>query len=130
MVAADKILQAARDHQADIIGVSGFITPSLDEMVHVAKEMEREKFTMPLLIGGATTSKVHTAVKIEPNYSGVVVHVNDASRSVPVVSNLLSAEQKEKFIEDIKAENERTRSYHKAERSRGKIFIFERGATK
>lgn len=122
MVAADKILQAAREHKADIIGVSGLITPSLDEMVHVAKEMEREKFTMPLLIGGATTSKVHTAVKIEPNYSGVVVHVNDASRSVPVVSNLLSAEQKSKFIEEVKAENERTRSYHKAERSKGKFL--------
>jgi len=122
MVAADKILQAARDYKADVIGVSGLITPSLDEMVHVAKEMEREKFTMPLLIGGATTSKVHTAVKIEPNYSGVVVHVNDASRSVPVVSSLLSAEQKDMFIEEVKAENERTRSYHKAERSKGKFL--------
>lgn len=122
MVACDKILKAAREHQADVIGLSGLITPSLDEMVHVAHEMEREGFTIPLLIGGATTSKVHTAVKIEPHYSGVTVHVNDASRSVPVVSLLLSNENKDAYIAEIKAEHERTRGYHKAERAKAKYL--------
>jgi 5-methyltetrahydrofolate--homocysteine methyltransferase len=125
MVPGDKILAKAREEKADVIGLSGLITPSLDEMVHVAKEMEREGFTIPLLIGGATTSKVHTAVKIEPNYSGVVVHVNDASRSVPVVSNLLSKELKEKFVEEVKAENARTREYHKADRAKGNYVSIE-----
>jgi 5-methyltetrahydrofolate--homocysteine methyltransferase len=97
MVPSEKILQTARDINADIIVLSGLITPSLDEMVHVAKEMEREGFNVPLLIGGATTSKVHTAVKIEQNYKhGQTVHVLDASRSVPVVSSLLS-EKKDDF---------------------------------
>jgi 5-methyltetrahydrofolate--homocysteine methyltransferase len=90
MVAQDKILQAALDHKADLIGLSGLITPSLDEMVSVAREMERRKITIPLLIGGATTSRQHTAVKIAPEYSAPVVHVLDASRAVDVVSNLLS----------------------------------------
>jgi 5-methyltetrahydrofolate--homocysteine methyltransferase len=90
MVPAQKILDTAREIGADIIGLSGLITPSLDEMVHVAREMERQEFRVPLLIGGATTSKVHTAVKIEPQYSGPVVHVLDASRSVTVASSLLS----------------------------------------
>ena len=91
MVPCEKILEAARNEKADIIGLSGLITPSLDEMVHVAKEMEREGFDIPLLIGGATTSKVHTAVKIEQNYKrGQTIHVLDASRSVPVVGNLLN----------------------------------------
>ncbi|MCI0615458.1 B12-binding domain-containing protein, partial [bacterium] len=90
MVPCEKILETAKKEKADIIGLSGLITPSLDEMVHVAKEMERQGFDIPLLIGGATTSKVHTAVKIEPNYKFPVVHVNDASRSVPVVGNLVS----------------------------------------
>jgi 5-methyltetrahydrofolate--homocysteine methyltransferase len=93
MVAADKILTAAVDHNVDVIGLSGLITPSLDEMVHVAKEMERLGFTMPLLIGGATTSKTHTALKIAPQYSGPVIHVLDASRSVGVVSQLLTADK-------------------------------------
>ena len=84
MVPTQKILDAAREHNVDIIGLSGLITPSLDEMVGVAKEMERQGFTLPLLIGGATTSRIHTAVKIDPHYSGPVVHVLDASRSVPV----------------------------------------------
>lgn len=118
MVPADKILAKAKEEKADVIGLSGLITPSLDEMVHVAKEMTREGFTIPLLIGGATTSKVHTAVKIEPHYAHTVVHVNDASRSVPVVSNLLSKELKKKFVEDVKAENARTREYHKADRAK------------
>jgi 5-methyltetrahydrofolate--homocysteine methyltransferase len=91
MVQSATILKTAREMKVDIIGLSGLITPSLDEMVHVAKEMEREGFETPLLIGGATTSRVHTAVKIAPHYSKPVVHVIDASRSVPVVSNLLSA---------------------------------------
>ncbi len=118
MVPADKILAKAKEEKVDVIGLSGLITPSLDEMVHVAKEMTREGFDIPLLIGGATTSKVHTAVKIEPHYAHTVVHVNDASRSVPVVSNLLSKELKKKFVEDVKAENARTREYHKADRAK------------
>jgi 5-methyltetrahydrofolate--homocysteine methyltransferase len=89
MVPPDRILAAAKEHAVDVIGLSGLITPSLDEMVHLAKEMERQGFDLPLLIGGATTSKVHTAVKVAPNYSGPVVHVLDASRSVPVVQKLI-----------------------------------------
>ena len=96
MVPATKILETAREKQVDIIGLSGLITPSLDEMAHVAAEMEREGFTMPLLIGGATTSRVHTAVKIHPRYiSGQTVYVTDASRAVGVVSKLLSPETQE-----------------------------------
>lgn len=118
MVPCEKILAKAKAEKADIIGLSGLITPSLDEMVHVAKEMQREGFDIPLLIGGATTSKVHTAVKIEPHYNAAVVHVNDASRSVPVVTQLLSKESKENFIKEIKAENARIRSYHEADREK------------
>ncbi len=118
MVSCDKILAKAKEEQVDVIGLSGLITPSLDEMVHVAKEMTREGFTIPLLIGGATTSKVHTAVKIEPHYAHTVVHVNDASRSVPVVSNLLSKELKANYVQTIKEENARTREYHKADRAK------------
>jgi 5-methyltetrahydrofolate--homocysteine methyltransferase len=92
MVPANQILQKAREVNADIIGLSGLITPSLDEMVYVAKEMQRQGFNVPLLIGGATTSKTHTAVKIEPQYEGPVVHVLDASRAVAVASKL--AEQR------------------------------------
>ena len=98
----EKILEAAREHNADIIGLSGLITPSLDEMVTVAQRMEAAGLRIPLLIGGATTSKMHTAVKIEPQYSGPVVYVLDASRSVPVVQSLLDAKQKEEFVEDIR----------------------------
>lgn len=109
MVPAEKILAAAREHNVDAIGLSGLITPSLDEMVHIAKEMEREGMKIPLLIGGATTSKVHTAVKIDQNYkSGQTVYVLDASRSVTVVSSLLS-DEKENFVSDIKAEYEKVR---------------------
>ncbi|MFN6225429.1 MAG: methionine synthase, partial [Bacteroidota bacterium] len=97
MVSTDRILEAALEHKVDIIGLSGLITPSLDEMVGVAREMERRGMQIPLLIGGATTSKAHTAVKIAPVYSGTVVHVLDASRSVPVVSTLLSPEQRTEF---------------------------------
>lgn len=104
MVPADQILETTRKVNADIIGLSGLITPSLDEMVNVAKEMEREGFRVPLLIGGATTSKVHTAVQIEPAYSGSTVHVKDASRSVGVVSNLLSSEKQRQFADETRDE--------------------------
>lgn len=104
MVSADTILKTAKERQVDIIGLSGLITPSLDEMVHVAKELQRQGFTLPLLIGGATTSKAHTALKIEPNYAGPVVHVPDASRAVGVVSSLLSATQREAFVASVRAE--------------------------
>lgn len=106
MVHTEKIIQTAIDEKVDVIGLSGLITPSLDEMVHVAKEMERRGMKLPLLIGGATTSRIHTAVKIDQNYSGAVIHVLDASRSVPVVSNLLNENEKEKieYIRSIKNE--------------------------
>lgn len=106
MVPSEKILDAAIEHKADIIGLSGLITPSLDEMILVAQEMERRKMNLPLLIGGATTSKIHTAVKVEKNYtSGPVIHVLDASRSVPVVESLLG-EKKDAFIRNIQSEYE------------------------
>ncbi|MDZ7897338.1 MAG: methionine synthase [Arcicella sp.] len=98
MVQTEKILAAAREHNVDIIGLSGLITPSLDEMVGVAKEMERQGFTIPLLIGGATTSRIHTAVKIDPHYSGPVIHVLDASKSVPVAGRLMQNEQTQQEI--------------------------------
>jgi 5-methyltetrahydrofolate--homocysteine methyltransferase len=125
MVPADKILAAAIEHNVDMIGVSGLITPSLDEMVHVAKEMQRENFSIPLLIGGATTSKVHTAVKIDPHYSNPVLHVNDASRCVTVVSNLLSEDHKEDVIAKNKAENERIRAQHANARASTKFIPLE-----
>jgi 5-methyltetrahydrofolate--homocysteine methyltransferase len=102
MVAAETILQTAREKQVDIIGLSGLITPSLDEMVHVSSEMQRQGFTVPLLIGGATTSQIHTAVKIDPQYQGAVVYVPDASRAVGVASNLLSADLRADYITGIK----------------------------
>jgi len=122
MVPAEKILQTAIAENVDVIGLSGLITPSLDEMVHVAKEMERQGFKIPLLIGGATTSKVHTAVKIAPFYSGAVVHVNDASKSVPAVSSLLSKDMKENFMLELNAEYERVRQYN-AEANAARNFI-------
>ena len=94
MVAPEKIIEAAKKENVDIIGLSGLITPSLDEMVYLAKEMERQEFKVPLLIGGATTSKAHTAVKIDTQYTNAVVHVNDASRAVTVVGDLLNPENK------------------------------------
>jgi 5-methyltetrahydrofolate--homocysteine methyltransferase len=109
MVPAETILQAARDNNVDIIGLSGLITPSLDEMVHVAREMTRQGFTIPLMIGGATTSKAHTAVKIEPHYEHGAVYVADASRAVGVASALLSAEQKPGFLDKLKSEYESIR---------------------
>src|SRR5205823_8642928 len=108
----EKILLAAREQQVDIIGLSGLITPSLDEMAHVAKEMEREGFKVPLLIGGATTSKAHTAVKIAPGYSQPVIHVLDASRAVPVVGSLIRLEQKPAFVRAIAEEYDRLRTQH------------------
>ena len=116
MVPSEKILERARTEKADLIGLSGLITPSLDEMVHVAREMERQGFKLPLLIGGATTSRAHTAVKIAPHYSEPVVHVLDASRAVPVTTSLLSEEGKPAFVEQHRAEYEAIRKTHAAPR--------------
>ncbi|MSQ79409.1 MAG: methionine synthase [Flavobacteriaceae bacterium] len=113
MVSCDKILAKAKEINADIIGLSGLITPSLDEMVHVAKEMERLEFKVPLLIGGATTSRIHAAVKIDQNYSGAVVHVLDASRSVPVAGSLLGEDSYNNFHKKIKDEYAQLREDHK-----------------
>jgi 5-methyltetrahydrofolate--homocysteine methyltransferase len=112
MVPCEKILERAREEKADIIGLSGLITPSLDEMVHVAREMERQGFTTPLLIGGATTSRAHTAIKIAPHYRHPVVHVLDASRAVPVASSLLSSEGRDAFIARHQADYEAIRRNH------------------
>ncbi len=122
MVSCDKILAAAKKENVDIIGLSGLITPSLDEMVHVAKEMEREGFTIPLLIGGATTSKVHTAVKIAPHYKHPVVHVNDASKSVPAASSLISDELRAEFMKGVEKEYERVREQNKNAQSQNKFI--------
>ncbi len=117
MVPAQKILAAAREHNADAIGLSGLITPSLEEMAHVAGEMQREGFTLPLLIGGATTSRVHTAVKIAPHYSaGPTVYVPDASRAVGVVSSLLSAEHRDAFVAQVAEDYATVRTQHAAKR--------------
>src|SRR5215204_4569022 len=110
MVPAAKILETAKREQVDIIGLSGLITPSLEEMSFVASEMQREGFTIPLLIGGATTSRVHTAVKIEPNYKGPTVHVIDASRAVGVAGNLRSDSLRPSFVASIKAEYQDVRT--------------------
>ncbi len=110
MVAAQDILETARKENANMIGLSGLITPSLDEMVHVAKEMEREGFKIPLLIGGATTSKIHTAIKIEPEYKGPTIHVKDASRSVGVVSNLMNQENRQVIIDQTREEYKEIRA--------------------
>ncbi len=112
MVPCEKILAAAKDLKVDVIGLSGLITPSLDEMVHVAREMTREGFTVPLLIGGATTSKAHTAVKIAPSYAPSVVHVLDASRAVGVVGSLVSPSQKPGFVQQVRDDYERMRQSH------------------
>ena len=117
MVPAEKILQTARDEKADMIGLSGLITPSLEEMAHVAREMQRQGFDIPLLIGGATTSRVHTAVKIAPHYwRGPVVYVSDASRSVGVCQNLVSDDGAARFIAELTAEYERVRAQHAAKK--------------
>ena len=118
MVPCEKILERAKAEKADLIGLSGLITPSLDEMVHVAREMERKGFKLPLLIGGATTSRAHTAVKIAPHYSEPVVHVLDASRAVPVTTSLLSEEGKPAFVAQHRAEYEALRKTHGAPRQK------------
>jgi 5-methyltetrahydrofolate--homocysteine methyltransferase len=122
MVPCEKILQVAREEKVDVIGLSGLITPSLDEMVHNAQEMERLGFDIPLLIGGATTSRIHTAVKIEPNYSAPTVHVLDASRSVPVVSNLISDTEHDRFSAQIRDEYKNLREDH-SRRQASKTYV-------
>jgi 5-methyltetrahydrofolate--homocysteine methyltransferase len=122
MVPTEKIIEAAKREKVDIIGLSGLITPSLDEMVHVAKEMEREGMVLPLLIGGATTSRIHTAVKIDPVYSGPVVHVLDASRSVPVASEFINPDTRGAFKSRVKEEYVKLRSEHEG-RQQAKNYI-------
>ncbi len=112
MVSCEKILATAQEQQVDIVGLSGLITPSLDEMVHVAKEMTRQGFELPLLIGGATTSKAHTAVKIAPSYRHATVHVLDASRAVGVVGSLINEQQRESFADTVRADYDRVRQAH------------------
>jgi 5-methyltetrahydrofolate--homocysteine methyltransferase len=119
MVPCQQVLDTAREHNADVIGLSGLITPSLEEMAHVAKEMERQGFTIPLLIGGATTSRVHTAVKIEPNYpSGATVYVPDASRAVGVCSNLLSGTLRESYVAELKTDYAQAREQHEGRKGK------------
>lgn len=125
MVPTEKILEAAKREKVDIIGLSGLITPSLDEMVHVAREMEHEKMDLPLLIGGATTSRIHTAVKIDPVYHGTVVHVLDASRSVPVASELISHETRDQFKVKVKAEYAQLRKEHESRQSEKSYISLE-----
>jgi 5-methyltetrahydrofolate--homocysteine methyltransferase len=125
MVPSEKILATAREKECDIIGLSGLITPSLDEMIHVAKEMTREGFTIPLILGGATTSKAHTAVKIAQHYPHGVVHVLDASRAVNVVSSLLSPEQKPAYLAQIAAEYQALREEHAGRTREKEMLTFE-----
>jgi 5-methyltetrahydrofolate--homocysteine methyltransferase len=122
MVAPEKIIAAAIEHNVDIIGLSGLITPSLDEMVYLAKELERLKVNIPIMIGGATTSRAHTAVKIAPQYSSTVVHVNDASRAVTVAGNLLNDDSNLKYTSDIRSEYDELREGY-LNRSRDKNFL-------
>jgi 5-methyltetrahydrofolate--homocysteine methyltransferase len=126
MAPSSKILETAREKGADIIGLSGLITPSLDEMVHNAKEMQREGFTIPLLIGGATTSQTHTAVKIAPYYEHPTIHVKDASRAVGVVQNLVSEGRKTQYAEQVAAEYEAVRTKHAGRRSRTRLTTLEK----
>ena len=128
MVSCEKILERAKAEKADLIGLSGLITPSLDEMVHVAREMERQGFKLPLLIGGATTSRAHTAVKIAPHYSEPVVHVLDASRAVPVTTSLLSDDGKAEFVAQHRADYEALRKAHAAPRAEGRLARGRRAA--
>lgn len=132
MVPAAKIIETAKDVGADIVGLSGLITPSLDEMCHVAAEMERQGFKVPLLIGGATTSRVHTAVKIDPNYkAGAVVHVNDASRAVGVASSLLSPERRDAYAADIRGEYARIAMTHaRGEQKKARLSIADARANR
>ena len=125
MVSCEQILKVAKEENVDIIGLSGLITPSLDEMVHVAKEIERQRVKLPILIGGATTSKAHTAVKIEQNYSEPVVYVNNASRAVGVCTSLLSEELKPAFVEKLDLDYERVRDQHNRKKPRTKPVTLE-----
>lgn len=129
MVPAQEIIRKAKEINADIIGLSGLITPSLDEMVHFAKEMEREGFTVPLLIGGATTSRIHAAVKIAPNYSGPAIHVLDASRSVTVCSTLMNAETRGGYIDNIRLEYDKAREAHLNKRNDKRFKSIEEART-
>ena len=122
MVPCERILQVARDEKADIIGLSGLITPSLEEMAHVAREMQREGFDVPLLIGGATTSRVHTAVKIAPHYQGTTVYVPDASRAVGVCTQLLSPDLREGYVRDVKADMQKVRALHEGKKGQGTLL--------
>jgi len=122
MVPAKTILETARRENADAIGLSGLITPSLEEMAHVAREMEREGFTVPLLIGGATTSRAHTAVKIAPNYPGPVVYVPDASRSVGAMQGVLSPDQREAYVAAVRADYEKIRLQHRDKKGPGPLL--------
>jgi 5-methyltetrahydrofolate--homocysteine methyltransferase len=126
MVPAEKILETAREKQVDVIGLSGLITPSLEEMAHVAQEMQRQNFRVPLLIGGATTSEIHTAVKIATQYDQPVVHVRDASRCVGVLSNLLSTENKDTFIDEIKEKYEGLRLRHENRKAEDNLISLEK----
>ncbi len=130
MVSCETILERAREEKADVIGLSGLITPSLDEMIHNAKEMQRQGFTLPLLIGGATTSKAHTAIKIAPHYEPGVVHVLDASRAVGVVSKLLSDEGKPPFMEKNLEEQEAARKHHAGRRRQQKLLSYAEAVSK
>ncbi|RLD75862.1 MAG: hypothetical protein DRJ15_16355 [Bacteroidetes bacterium] len=125
MVPADKILNTAIEENVDVIGLSGLITPSLEEMVHVSSEMKRRNMEIPLLVGGATTSEIHTAVKIAPAYDHPVIHVKDASRGVGVLSKLLSNENKPAYIEDIAVKYQSLREKHEASRSEKKLISLE-----
>ena len=129
MVPAQEIIKKAKEINADIIGLSGLITPSLDEMVHFAKEMEREGFTIPLIVGGATTSRIHAAVKIAPNYSGPAIHVLDASRSVTVCSTLMNGELRQSYIDQIKTEYDKAREAHLNKRSDKRFKTLEEART-
>jgi len=121
MVPAQSIIEAAQREKADAVGLSGLITPSLEEMAHVAREMERAGLKLPLLIGGATTSRAHTAVKIAPNYSSAVVYVPDASRSVPVVQSLLSPESREAYLAQVRGDYEKIRLQHRDKKGPGPL---------
>ncbi|MGF7079282.1 methionine synthase [Mucilaginibacter sp. UYCu711] len=125
MVPAQRIIEEAIKQEVDIIGLSGLITPSLDEMVHFAKEMERQNFTIPLIIGGATTSRIHAAVKVAPNYSGAAIHVLDASRSVTVCSNLMNKDTRDSYIQGIKDEYEKAREAHANKKSDKRFVTLE-----
>jgi 5-methyltetrahydrofolate--homocysteine methyltransferase len=129
MVPAQEIIKKAREINADVIGLSGLITPSLDEMVHFAKEMEREGFTIPLMIGGATTSRIHAAVKVAPNYSGPVIHVLDASRSVTVCSTLLNDDNKQAYVDGIRGEYDKAREAHLNKKSDKRYKTIEEART-